>query len=117
VSEKGKKMWEDAKLPINEAAVPIAEKQLVEVTGITRQNENFQVEFTWKWMPNELGKSLDSSTEEFAKLPEKIKQDLIAPNGLKSRNQTLSWEGGNRQGKATFRAYDDGLRLTEISFF
>ncbi len=117
ITEKGRKMWQGVNLPVNEAAVPIAGKQLVEVTGITRQNENFQVEFTWKWSPNEVGKSLDSSTEEFTKLPEKIKQDLIAPGGLKSRNQTLSWQDGNRQGKATIRAYDDGLRLTEISFF
>lgn len=116
LTEKGRKMWEDARLPVNENAVPTARKELIEVTGLTGEGDTFQAEYTWKWVPNEVGKSLDSSTEEFRKLSEKIRQDLIAPGGLKSRDQTISFEGTN-QGKATFRKYDDGWRLISVALF
>lgn len=116
ITEKGKKMWEEAKLPANETAVPVAFREFIEVTGLTKQGDNTIIaDFSFKWSPNEIGKSLDSSTDEFKKLPDKIKQDLIAPGGLTTRNQTMSW--GARQGKATFQRYDDGWRLAAVSFF
>jgi hypothetical protein len=115
ITEKGKQMWQEANLPANETAVPIASRQFIEITGLASQSENIiQAEFTWKWVPNEIGKSLDAASEEFRKLPEKIKQDLIAPGGLKSRNQTISsWEGV-KQGKAAFQKYDSGWRLVQV---
>lgn len=40
VTDKGRKMWEELKLPVNETAVPIAEKEFIGVTGITKQSDN-----------------------------------------------------------------------------
>jgi hypothetical protein len=116
LTEKGRKMWEDARLPVNETAVPTARRELIEVTGLTGEGDTIQAEYSWKWVPNEVGKSLDSSTEEFRKLPEKIRQDMIAPGGLKNRDQTVSFEGTN-QGKAIFRKYDNGWRLISVALF
>lgn len=115
INDKSRKMWEEAKLPGNETAVPVAFREFIEVTGLTKQNENTVLaDFSYKWMPNDVGKSLDSSTEEFRKLPEKIRQDLVAPGGLTTRSQTMSF--GTKQGKASFQRYDDGWRLMSVSF-
>lgn len=112
VTDKGRKMWEGLKLPVNETAVPIAEKEFIEVTGITKQNDNtVQVDYKWRWKPNEIGRSLDSSSEDFKALPEKIKSDLLAPPALyTSRDRTMSWTG-EQQAKAKFQKYDDGWRV------
>lgn len=111
-SDNGRKMWEELKLPVNEIAVPIAEKEFIEVTGITKQNDNtVQVDYKWRWKPNEIGRSLDSSSAEFKSLPEKIKSDLLAPPSLyTSRDRRISWTG-EQQAKAKFQKYDDGWRL------
>lgn len=112
ITEKGRKMWEALELPVNETSIPIGEKEFLEVTGITKQSDTtVQVDYKWQWKPNEIGRTLDSSTEEFNRLPEKIRNDLTAPEGMKSKNQTLTWSG-EHQGKAIFQKYDDGWRLT-----
>jgi hypothetical protein len=54
---------------------------------ISEKDGQLIADFSWKWMTNEVGKSLDSETEDFKKLPEKIRQDLIAHGRLKNRNQ------------------------------
>lgn len=111
VTEKARKMWEELAIPVNETAVPTAEKEMLEVTGITKQSDSIiQVDYSWKWKPNEIGKALDTSTEEFKRLPEKLKNDLLAPEELKSKNQTLSWSG-KQNGTAKFQKYDDGWRI------
>lgn len=111
VTDKGGKMWEDLKFPVNETSVPIAEKEFIEVTGITKQSDNtIEVEYEWRWNLNEIGRSLDSSSAEFKSLPEKIKSDLLAPGGMISKNQTLSWSG-EQLAKAKFQKYDDGWRI------
>lgn len=111
-TDKGRKMWEEVKLSVNETAVPIAEKEFIEVIGITKQNDNtVQVDYKWQWKPNEIGRSLDSSSAEFKVLPEKIRGDLLAPPALyTSRDRTMSWTG-EQQAKAKFQKYDDGWRL------
>ena len=112
VTDKGKKMWEDLNLPVSETAVPIAEKEFIEVTGITKQNDNtIQVDYKWRWKPNEIGRSLDSSSAEFKALPEKTKSDLLAPPALyTSRDRTTSWTV-EQQAKAKVQKYDDGWRV------
>ncbi len=43
-------------------AIPVARRSLVEVTGISKQGNLADVEFTWKWIPlNEVGAALYSS--------------------------------------------------------
>jgi hypothetical protein len=42
-------------------AIPAAKRELVEVTGISKQGAAADVEFTWKWIPlNEMGAALYS---------------------------------------------------------
>lgn len=119
VTEKGRKMWEDLGLPINETAIPLATAVFLEITGITKQGENNSVvEFKWKWNPNEIGKSLDQSTEEYKKLPEDLKKKLTEVNAYISPDRFHSWEPDKlRSGKAMFQKYDDGWRLTSLGLF
>ncbi|MCD9186342.1 MAG: hypothetical protein LUM44_07900 [Pyrinomonadaceae bacterium] len=119
VTEKGRKMWENLGLPINETAVPLAAHDFLEITGITKQGENNSiVEFKWKWNPNEIGQSLDQSTEEYKKLPENLKKNLNEVNPYISPERFYSWEPDkSRQGKAMFQKYDDGWRLTSLGLF
>jgi hypothetical protein len=43
-------------------AIPAARRELVEITGVTKQGSAADVEFTWKWIPlNEIGAALYSS--------------------------------------------------------
>jgi hypothetical protein len=56
----------------NSLAIPVARRKLMNVTGISRQGNVADVDFTWKWVPlNEIGSALYSgdlhyrSTVEF----------------------------------------------------
>ncbi|HEY0591516.1 MAG TPA: hypothetical protein VGF40_07095 [Thermoanaerobaculia bacterium] len=40
--------------------VPLAMKELGEVTGVRKTDEGAEVEFTWRWVPNEVGASFTS---------------------------------------------------------
>jgi hypothetical protein len=63
--------------------VPVARRELVTVTGIAKNGDTADVEFTWKWTPmNEVGASLYQS-------------------GLKYK------------GSVEFRHYDDGWRVSD----
>jgi hypothetical protein len=43
-------------------ALPVARRELVEVTGISKQGIAADVDFTWRWVPlNEIGAALYSS--------------------------------------------------------
>lgn len=43
-------------------AIPAARRELIEITGISKQGSAADVEFTWKWVPlNEIGAALYSS--------------------------------------------------------
>lgn len=71
----------DAEKPV--FAVPAARRELVAVTGISRQGNSADVEFTWKWTPlNELGAALYSGEVHYKSI-------------------------------AVFRKYDDGWRIVE----
>jgi hypothetical protein len=65
--------------------IPVARRELVEVTGIAKQGNAADVEFIWKWTPlNEIGAALYSSD-------------------LRSRSLV------------TFRDFDDGWRITQTT--
>ena len=36
ITEKARKMWDEAKLPVNDTAVPVVCRQFIEVTGLTK---------------------------------------------------------------------------------
>jgi len=43
-------------------AIPVARRELVEITGVSKQGNVADVDFTWKWVPlNEIGAALYSS--------------------------------------------------------
>jgi hypothetical protein len=63
--------------------IPAARRELVAITGIARQGNVADVEFTWKWIPlNEVGAALYSSSTHY-------------------------------RSTAIFRRYDDGWRLMQ----
>jgi len=65
--------------------IPAARRELVEVTGISKQGNAADVEFTWKWVPlNEIG-------------------EAICPTGV------------NFKSSVSFRQYDDGWRVMQDS--
>ena len=64
-------------------AVPAARRELVTITGISRQGNSADVEFTWKWTPlNEVGAALYSGDVRYKSI-------------------------------AGFRKYDDGWRIVQ----
>jgi hypothetical protein len=64
-------------------SVPVARRELVRVSGITKSAGSAEVEFFWKWIPmNEVG-------------------------------QALYAEGLQYKSNVTFRLYDDGWRVVE----
>jgi hypothetical protein len=66
-------------------AIPVARRELLSVTGIAKQGNAADVEFTWRWVPlNEIGAALYSS-------------DLHSKSTV------------------GFRAYDDGWRLVQTA--
>jgi hypothetical protein len=58
-------------VPADEAArpsfsIPVARRQFVAITGITKQNNSADVDFTWKWIPlNEIGAALYSTDLQY----------------------------------------------------
>lgn len=66
-------------------SIPAARRELIAVTGITKQGGAADVEFTWKWTPlNEVGAALYSSDAHY-------------------------------KSTAAFRDYDDGWRVVETT--
>lgn len=66
-------------------AIPVARRELLSVTGITKQGNSADVDFTWRWIPlNEIGAALYSS-------------DL------------------HSKSTAAFRDYDDGWRVVQTA--
>jgi hypothetical protein len=64
-------------------SVPVARRELVRVTGITKSSGSAEVEFLWKWLPlNEVGLALYAEALQY-------------------------------KSNVTFRLYDDGWRVIE----
>lgn len=64
-------------------SVPVARRELVRITGISKNGTSAEVEFSWRWIPlNEVG-------------------------------QALYAEGMQYKSTAAFRLYDDGWRVIE----
>lgn len=120
-TDKAKELWKEYDLQPTERSVPLAGKEIVEITGIIKQGEDqAAAQFTWKYVPNETGKAFDKSTSEFKALPTELQQLLdgtLPPSELISRreNKTMVFSG-IRQGQALFRRYDDGWRLEFVAF-
>lgn len=117
LTEKGKAYWSDYDLPAQETVIPTAKKEFINVTGITNAGATeANVEFTYRWLPNRLGKSLDPSTDEFKSLPENLKTNLTSVYPYAVSPFIVDW-GGERSGSARFQKYDDGWRLINVFFY
>jgi hypothetical protein len=120
-TEKAKALWKEYDLPPMEKSVPLAGKQIIEITGITKQGEEqAMAQFTWKYAPNEAGRTFDASTAEFKALPSNLQRLLdgtLPPSETVSKreNKTMSFSAV-RAGQAIFRRYDDGWRLESVIF-
>lgn len=117
-TEKADKYWQQTGFQSTRETLPLAQREFVEVTGITNQGETqATVEFKWRWKPNEIGRALDSSTGEFKSLPVELQQLLTGekiPEGeMQSRDWRMDWKA-EKQGRALFQKYDDGWRLIKI---
>lgn len=101
-------------------AIPIARRELVEVTGLTGgegEAKTAKVEYTWRWKPIGVGVSFDTSNSGYRELPESIKR---SPGGasftdaLRGVGRVTFFDGSKTQkGAATLRLYDDGWRVDE----
>lgn len=120
-TEKARDLWKQYDLPPTEKSVPLAGKQIIEITGITKQGEDQAIaQFSWKYAPNEAGRAFDASTSEFQALPGDLQHLLdgtLPPSKVVSKreNKTMSFSAV-RQGQAIFRRYDDGWRLESVIF-
>lgn len=119
-SDEARKLWKQYNLPPTADTVPLAGKELVEITGITKQDEQMATaQFTWKFSPNAAGKAYDPSTSEFKALPPRLQQllqgTLPEKQQYRTEDKTMSF-AAVRQGQATLRRYDDGWRLEAVTF-
>jgi hypothetical protein len=88
--------WQSRPAPLEKGTVwtiPIGDRPLSEVTGLTDAPDGSKtVEFVWKWKPNQLGDTLQSSVE-----------------------QARAFFQRPRKGTADCRLWDDGWRCTLTS--
>jgi hypothetical protein len=121
LTEKGEQMWRDLNMPVDTAALPLARRELIEITGINGGDEKARratVEFNWRWMPTPAGRAMMRDTTEYERLPERIKQQFNE-EGVSVFNvgahQPLEL-GGTHHAVANFQLYDDGWRLERLPF-
>lgn len=98
--------------------VPIARRELVEVTGLTGgegEAKAARAEYTWRWQPTEIGNYFDTSRREHQSLPESIRRNLggvSMADVLRQLGGVTVFDGSKTQtASASFRLYDDGWRL------
>ncbi len=120
-SDKGKALWQQYGLPASEDTVPLAGREIVEITGITKQGENWAaVQLTYRYVPNAAGKAFDRSTAEFKAMPLELQQLLDGTTdeqkGYVKKNLMHDFSAV-RQAEAGFQKYDDGWRLQGVRFY
>ncbi len=79
LTEKGRSAASKSPQSGNEWVVTIAQRVLVEVTGLTGgegESKQALVEYTWKWQPTEAGMSFDVSSQAYQSLPAQIRQNM-----------------------------------------
>jgi hypothetical protein len=120
LTDAGRQLWQEVGAPVNEAAIPLAKRDLLEVTGLTggdaTQGGRATAEFTWRWVPTVAGRAMMRGTPEYERLPDRIKQQFNE-SGLTvfdiGAHRPLEL-GGAHQANAQFQLYDDGWRLTDV---
>lgn len=121
LTDKGKQLWSDLNLQVDDDAVPVAHAQFIEISGISTSGNASDVHFTWQWIPNEIGKALVLGSPEFQALPAELQAKLRQPIPA----ATIAFQGssagidfgGVRQGIANFQLFDDGWRARNVYTF
>lgn len=105
LTEKGRGAADSGQGVQDKASVRLAEREFVEVTGITKAGgDTARIEYVWKEVPTEAGRAFVPSSPEYQSLPAPLRQALAG------RNQTKDFSKVNRA-TAVFRLYDNGWRL------
>jgi len=118
ITDKGKELWQDLKLAENDEALPLAVRQTPEITGIIDERETIKrVEFTYKWMPTELGEAFDPNSSAFAKLPQNLQESLkkIQRNTFGGGSNNIADFNTPRKGVVHFQKFDDGWRIFQLA--
>ncbi|HEX8721814.1 MAG TPA: hypothetical protein VF736_14360 [Pyrinomonadaceae bacterium] len=115
LTEKGRVLAKSQGLT-GDGGVPLAKRELVEVTGVREQGGQASADFTWKAVPNEAGEALDPSSAAFKSLPQELQAALRKERGIGpfARDATAGW-GQVHKATAGFQKYDDGWRLAALS--
>jgi hypothetical protein len=113
LTEEGKKMVKAAGGE-GETAVPLLRREVIEVTGVTKEGGNSaSVEFSWRSAPTPAGEAFDPARPAFKSLPPTLQQKLTRVNVL-GNSLKMSF-GEVRRGTAHMRLYDDGWRVESLS--
>lgn len=96
--------------------IPIARRELTEVTGIITQKEGAaQVEFTWKLVPTPAGEAFDSSSQTYRDLPEWLQQMIVKAPGGFGKSAERRYDDIHKE-KVLLQLYDDGWRVQFVQF-
>lgn len=119
ITDKGRALWKELNLAVDEKNLPLGVRGNVEITGMKDESQTLKsTDFTYQWQANELGKTFDPESSEFKNLPPDLQEAL-----KKTQYNNFGGGGNNtmdfktlRKAKATFQKFDDGWRLGEIYF-
>jgi hypothetical protein len=116
LTDKGRAMAKSQGMT-GDKAVPLARRELVEVTGIRKEGIRVEADFTWRAVPTEAGEAFDPSSDAFKSLPAGLREALTKGRGVGpfASAAAAGWSGINKAG-AAFQKYDDGWRLMGIEF-
>ena len=119
LTDKGKKLWTDLNLEVDEFSLPIAVREATTIDGIADQNPTMKkVDFSFKWQPNILGEAFDPKTSTFSKLPKELQESLnkVKQNMFAGGSNNIVDFSTTHKGFAYFQKYDDGWRISNLSF-
>ncbi|MET0650749.1 MAG: hypothetical protein ABW208_29420 [Pyrinomonadaceae bacterium] len=118
LTDQGKSTSDDWQQSGDAWTIPVARRELVEVTGLTGgegESKTARVEYTWRWKPLGLGTNFDMTSPDYQRLPESVRR---SPGGasfadaLRGVGQVTFFEGGKLQkGSAVLQKYDNGWRV------
>lgn len=98
--------------------IPVARRELVEVTGLTGgdgESKSARVEYTWRWKPLGIGTNFDMTSADYQRLPESVRRSPAGASladALRGVGTVTFFEGGKPQkGSAALQKYDDGWRV------
>jgi hypothetical protein len=119
-STKAERYWKEMNLPVGGENFPLAQREIIEITGVSSEGNNGIAEFTYRWKANEIGRALDSTTAEYRALPQDLQKlisgEKIPAGEIRGRDVRVDWNNP-RRGKAVFTKFDDGWRVQNLLLF